>query len=371
MTLRIAIDGTALYGRYGGVAYALWNLLAALAEEDEDVRYIVFIPRDGPPRAQTERLGARFRFVRLPFEGGARFRRIAWQQFELPRVLAGAHFDVLHAPTYVAPLLARTPLVLTVYDLIALDTPHFATLSNRLHYGALLERSIRNAQLVSVPSQSVRDTILERGFTSGNRVRVVAPGVEPAFFGADDAAKTSVKTRYALPEKYLLFVGNFEPKKNLKTLLRALENVPHAPPLVLAGGSRAWKNEARVLANHPRVRDIGYVARRDLPALYALCEAFVFPSFAEGFGLPVLEALASGAPTLASTRVPIEGLENAALLCEPDDAHALSSQLQRLLRDENLRATLRENGPRLAQKFTWRRAARETLQLYREAALEG
>jgi hypothetical protein len=115
--LNIAIDGTALYGRYGGVAYALWNLLAALGDEDEENRYVVFVPRDGPPREQTARLGARFRFVRLPFDGAARLRRIAWQQFQLPRVLARSRFDLFHAPNYVAPLLARTPLVLTVYDL--------------------------------------------------------------------------------------------------------------------------------------------------------------------------------------------------------------------------------------------------------------
>ena len=366
--LRIAFDGTALYGRYGGVAYALWNLLAALRDEDRENFYTVFVPRDGPTAAQLKRFNARFRFVRLPFCGGARLRRIAWQQLQLPRVLARGRFDVFHAPTYVAPLLSKTPLVLTVYDLIALDAPRFATRSNRLHYGALLAPSMRRARRIIAPSPLVRDAILRHGFAAKNRVRVVAPGVEAAFFRADDEAKNRVRARYRLPERYLLFVGNFEPKKNLEMLLRALRDVRNAPPLILAGGSRAWKNEARVLANNSRVLNIGYVARRDLPALYAACEAFVFPSLAEGFGLPVLEALASGAPTLASTRVPIPGLENAALLCDPTDARELAAQLQRVLSDEKLRAELRVAGPALAQTFSWRRAARETLQLYREAA---
>jgi glycosyltransferase involved in cell wall biosynthesis len=221
---------------------------------------------------------------------------------------------------------------------------------------------------VIVPSQLVGDAILQRGFATENRVRVVAPGVEPAFFNVDDDAKKRVRARYDLPGKYLLFVGNFEPKKNLPTILRALENLPNVPPLILAGGSRAWKNETRVLAQSVRLRDIGYVARRDLPALYSMCEAFLFPSLAEGFGLPVLEALAAGAPVLASTRVPIPGLSSAALLCEPSDTDAFPSQLQQLLRREKLRDSLRERGPQLAQNFSWRRAARETLQIYREAA---
>ena len=367
-SMHIALDGTALYGRYGGVAYALWNLLSALRDEDAKNFYTVFVPRDGPSAAQLQRFDARFRFVRLPFCGGARLRRIIWQQLQLPRVLARGKYDVFHAPTYIAPLLCKTPLVLTVYDLIALDKPGFATRSNRLHYGALLAPSMRRARRIIAPSPLVRDAILRHGFAAENRVRVIAPGVEAAFFRADDEAKNWVRARYRLPEKYLLFVGNFEPKKNLEMLLRVLRDVPDAPPLVLAGGSRAWKNEARVLANNSRVRNIGYVARRELPALYAACEAFVFPSLAEGFGLPVLEALASGAPTLASTRVPIPGLENAALLCNPDDARDLSSQLRRVLSDETLRAELRAAGLELARTFSWRRAARETLQLYREAA---
>lgn len=366
--LRIAIDGTCLYGRYGGVAYALWNLLAALAAEEDENFYTVFAPSDGFSRAQRRQLGPRFRCVRLRFSGSDKIRRIAWQQLQLPRVLARGGFDVFHAPTYVAPLLSRTPLVLTVYDLIALDAPHFATLSNRLHYRAFLERSIRHASRVIVPSESVRDAILRRGLAGESDLRVVSLGVEARFFAADDNAKNRVRKRYDLPEKYLLFVGNFEPKKNLQTVLRALEMLPNAPLLILAGGARAWKNEARMLCENPRVRDIGYIARTDLPALYAMCEAFLFPSLAEGFGLPVLEALAAGAPTLASTRVPIPNLENAALVCEPNDARAFSSQLQKLLSDENLRADLRQRGPQLARTFPWRRAAQETLRIYREAA---
>jgi alpha-1,3-rhamnosyl/mannosyltransferase len=180
----------------------------------------------------------------------------------------------------------------------------------------------------------------------------------------------------------VLFVGNFEPKKNLRHVLQAFRDVPEAPPLVLAGGGRAWstyelQNELQqqpdltigaTNASSLRVMSIGYVRRRDLPLLYALCEAFIFPSLAEGFGLPVLEALAGGATVITSTRVPLPGLGEVALLCDPLDVQSISRQLRRAVTEPELRAELRPKGRLYAQPFTWRRAAAQTLDVYREAA---
>lgn len=440
--MNIGIDATALYGRYNGVEYALWNLLCALNVVDEENRYTIYIPRDGPPPEHLRAFGARWRWTRLPFYGREKARRIWWQQAQLPARLLRDGCDLLHAPTYVAPLAAPVPVVLTVYDLIALRQPQFATRLNRLHYAMLLRRSIERAHRIIVPSEAVQREVARCVPAAASRTRLIPLGVEPAFFAAPDANRQNeVRALYKLPPRYLLFVGNFEPKKNLANVLHALRELPDAPPLVLAGGGRAWRSydaassqaaapgavtsaagtvaphesdangdttespgtttdakdlagegaaqtsapqtaEAQAQATQSalhnsssavRAFSIGYVRRRDLPVLYAMCEAFVFPSLAEGFGLPVLEALASGAPVVTSNRVPLPGLERVAALCDPLDPHAIAEAIRRTLREvdweKQREATtgdgLRDRARRYAEPFTWRAAAALTLDVYR------
>lgn len=385
--MNIGVDATALYGRYNGVEYALWNLLCGLNavanEHPRDAhRLTVYVPHDGPPPQHLKAFDARWRWVRLSFRGGEKARRVLWQQAQLPFQLRRDGCDLLHAPTYVAPLRAGVPVVLTVYDLIALAEPRFATPLNRLHYGALMPASIAAANRVIVPSRLVQDDVARLVPKAASRTRVVPLGVEPLFFAAHDGERRNeVRARYRLPERFLLFVGNFEPKKNLSRLLEALNLVPDAPPLVLAGGARAWKGfESNVAPNASstamssvtamsslRALSIGYVRRRDLPVLYAMCDAFVFPSLAEGFGLPVLEALAAGAPVVTSTRVPLPDLQDAALLCDALDTASIAREIRRVLEDVSCRDELRQAGPEYARPFTWRRAAAQTLAVYREA----
>ena len=363
--MRIGVDATALYGRYGGVEYSLWNLLGALRAENTSHEFCVFIPQDGPPPAQLRAFDARWRFIRLPFRGEEKLRRIFWQQAILPGQLLREKCDLLHAPTYVAPLSTPVPVALTVYDLIALSQPQFATPLNRKHYGLMLPQSIRRARRIIAPSENVKWEISLRFPEAAQRTRVVPLGVEPIFFQEPSTPElAAVRERYDLPEKYLLFVGNFEPKKNLGQVLRALELLPDAPPLVVAGGMRAWPHYE--MRRTPAVRTIGYVARRDLPILYAQCAAFVFPSLAEGFGLPVLEALACGAPVITSAAVPLPNLESAAIICDATCPDSIAAAVQRVLDDEAQRARLKAAGREYARPFTWRRVARETAGIYEE-----
>lgn len=370
--MHIAIDGTALYGRYGGVEYSLWNLLGALGSIDSTNRYTVYIPHDGPPPERLRSFSSQWNWIRLPFEGAQKVRRIHWQQVLLPRRLRQDGCDLLHAPTYVAPLQSPIPVVLTIYDLIALSHPEFATAANRLHYGALLPRCIANASRVVVPTEAVRGEVEKRVPVAAVCTRVVPLGVEPVFLQAgetpiDEDVRATMRCRYTLPERYLLFVGNFEPKKNLRRLLDALDLVLGTPPLVVAGGARAWRGyEIEEQPEH--VHTIGYVRRVDLPALYTMCEAFVFPSLAEGFGLPVLEAMACGAPVITSNAVPLPDLDEVTLMCDPHDTQSIAAQLSRVLSDGDLRQKLSRAGTAYARPYTWRRTAEMTLCVYGEAA---
>ena len=170
-------------------------------------------------------------------------------------------------------------------------------------------------------------------------------------------------------------MGNYEPKKNLAGLLKALALVDDAPPLAIVGGGRAWAMHSpedllrqATPAVRASVRHIGYVPRRDLPAVYAGAAAFVFPSLAEGFGLPVAEALAAGAPVVASDQVPLRDLGRVALLSPAGDALLLAANLNRILRDDELALRLRREGREFASAYTWEKSAAATLENYLIAA---
>jgi glycosyltransferase involved in cell wall biosynthesis len=411
--MRIGIDATALYGRYGGVEYALWNLLVALEAVDTHNEYVVYVPHDGPPPANLSRFPVRWRWVRLPFAGADKARRVLWQQTLLPRQLLRDGCDILHAPTYVCPLRCPIPIVLTVYDFIALTHPQFATRLNRLHYGTMLPRSVRAAHRIIVPSDAVHRELSRRVPEAKSCACVVPLGVEPAFHEAPSREHCrEVRERYHLPERFLLFVGNPEPKKNLPNLLRALDMLPRDQrfqvPLVVTGGARAWSGhtvgrtyESALQSTSDGVNghlpgadgvqedetttwhstqlqtatslssqtiSLGYVPRRDLPVLYALCEAFVFPSLAEGFGLPVLEALSAGAAVVTSDRVPLPGLQQAALICNPYEPAAIAAAISRILSDEVVRASFGRRAHEFAMPYTWRRSAEMTLDVYHSLA---
>jgi glycosyltransferase involved in cell wall biosynthesis len=357
--MKIAFDATALYGARGGIENALWNTFIGLRALDTSNEYLVYVPRDAPQPPSPP--NSRWQWHFLPFDGQDKARRIFWQQLQLPFWLRRERCDLLHSWNYVMPLMAPVPTLLTVQDLIALDRPAYATRFNRWHYRAIMPQSLKRAARVITTTEKTKTAVLRRA--PKVQLRVVPLGVEPLFFEAiSSAQKEAVRRKYALPERFLLYVGNFEPKKNLPALLRVVRSLPDAPPLVLAGGIKPWPEIEKLLAGTKR---IGFVEREELPALYASCTAFCFPSRCEGFGLPVVEALACGAPTLASTEVPLPHLASVATLCQPRFPRSIAQQLETLLGQPNSKERI-EARRAYASQFRWDRAARQTLDIYRE-----
>ncbi len=360
--MRIVFDATALggpNGKRGGIENALWETFARLHAMDGRNFTQACICADTPTDWPND---ARWQWHRLPFDSSQKARRICWQQFELPQLLRRTNADLLHAWNYVMPLVSPVPTILTAQDLIALDHPRFARRANRLHYRALMPQSLKRAARVIVTTEQTRKAVLRRA--PGADVRVIPLGVAPEFSRTIAPAEVeAMRRKYDLPDKFLFYLGNFEPKKNLPNLLRALKLLPDAPPLVIAGGIAPWPNAEKLLRN---VRQLGFVPRADVPTLLSACELFCFPSLCEGFGLPVLEALACGAPVIASSAVPLPDLESVALCPSPYSARAIADAISRLLSDEALRQKLSEAGREYARGFGWDRAARATLDLYQE-----
>ena len=358
--MKIAFDASALYGRMGGIENALWQTFSQLRALDHENDYLVFVPRDAPAPPQPQ--NPRWTWHRLPFEGKNKARRIVWQQLQLPVWLRRHNCDILHAWNYVAPLFSPIPVVLTVQDLIALNHSRFASRFNRWHYRAIVPQSLKRAARIIVTTPKNQIEVLRRAPDAP--VRVVPLGVEPIFFPPTSLEqRRHIRQKYDLPPRFLLFVGNFEPKKNLPNLLRAIKMLPDAPPLVVVGGIKPWPEVETLLGG---VRKLGFVPRDDLPALYSACEVFCFPSLCEGFGLPVLEALAAGAPVLASTQVPLPNLESVAALPDPHSARSIARNLAELLEKQDVLMKTGQARREYAQNFTWEATARATLKIYRE-----
>ena len=373
--LRIAIDASAVPQRMAGAAVYTYQLVRALAALPGDQRLVVF----ARPGLFDDLAGDRLRVEHVRPMGRA--MRLGWEQALLPLQLRRERIDVLHSPHHHTPVAARLASgrlrrVVTFHDVTFLLLPERYPLIRRLYMSSVTRASARAADAFIAPSQAVRNDVVRKLGLPADRVSVIPEAAAPAYAPADGAAMASLRQRYGLPNRYLLSVGSLEPGKNRARLIEAYARLHHEGidvPLMVAG-QRAWNYEGdfelvRRLGLDQQVRFLGYVPDEDLPALYSGALLLAFPSLYEGFGLPVLEAMACGTPVLTSNvSATAEVAGDAALLVDPRSVDGLTSALGRLLTDDALRAELRRRGLARAAEFSWERTARETLTVYEQAA---
>lgn len=340
----------------GGSGTYIRELLAALARR-ADVRPVglAALHRAAPPL--DWRVDVAVRQVPLP----RRALYAAWQRRAVPAELLLPGADVVHATTWAVPP-TRRPLVVTVHDLAFLGAPEMFTAHGNAFFRRALETVRQRADAVVVPSQATADECVEAGIDPG-LLHVVPHGVQVPQVTAADVA--SARRRYGLPERYVMWAGTVEPRKNVPTLLDAWARLGDAPDLVLVGPP-GWGEVPEVPSGvGARVHTTGRVPREDLHALYAGADAFVFPSFAEGFGLPVLEAMAHGVPVVTSRGTACaEVLGTAGVLVDPHDPADVARGLAEALADGG---TYGPAGARRAATFSWDAAAEATVGAYRAA----
>ena len=374
--MRIGLDGKVLTLRAGGIGrYAINLTRAMLAEAAARRRELEFVIFTGP---QTSRgVMEEFRGLCTEHPLGAKSSLLR-SLVNLPLALRRMRIDVFHGMDHVGiPFVGKTgKRVVTVHDVIPLVLPHTFTRRHRLVVRTALARVGRRADLIIVPSRAVQRDMVQYLRVPEDRVAVTPHGCEARFKPSRDAASIGAATaRYGLPARYLLAVGTLEPRKNLTTLVRAFarlrdrSEIDRAVGLVLAG-ARGWLDDpifrtVQSLELEDAVRFTGFIDDDDLPAVYRGAELVAFPSLHEGFGLPLLEAMACGVPVVASNTAALpEVAGGAAVLVDPLDIDALAQAIARVLRDEALRGRLREDGIARAAKFSWETAARRTLDAY-------
>lgn len=366
MKVRVGFDGTPLLGTRSGVGYYTGRLLSAMLAMYPEWEYLLYSNRPLPP-LEAELGGAMPMISRVPS------KRLIWMQCLLPALIRRSRPHLCHFPNAMAPIWQPQPFILTIHDaslyLFSDYHPRARLLSIRLTLPILARRA---AAIICVSHHARRE--LSRILRlNPEKVHVVYEAAPADFQPVSNSHRlAALRQKYGLPERFLLHVGTLEPRKNLRRLVRALHRLHQRGcdiSLVLVG-ARGWhlngfEDEIERLALGDAVIFTGYVPTEDLPGLFSLATLFVYPSLYEGFGLPPLEAMACGAPVLASNRGSLpEICGDAAFLVDPEDEEVLADGLYALLSDREWRADLRNRGLARAQTFSWERAARETVAVY-------
>lgn len=370
--MRYGIDARIAHYTNAGTARYVRSLVCALARQrllsDEEV-VVLRAARDRrrPWRPLPGRFGERplYTPAHHPLE-----------QLTLPAEITLARLNALHSPDFIPPFWRTCRSVITVHDLAFLLFPQFLTRESRRYYNRQIERAAESADRIIAVSQHTAKDLRELLSVPPEKIRVVleAPGNDVARV-TDPEALAAFRRRHALEGEFILFVGTLEPRKNLAGLLRAFALLLRQrkwPGRLVVLGARGWLDQEvfqalRDLGLAQRVVFTGTVPEKEMALFYSAAQALAMPSFYEGFGLPVLEAMACGTPVVCSNTSSFpEVAGDVALLADPRDPQALADALWQAVADDALRARLALAGPVHAAAFNWDRAARETLAVYRE-----
>ena len=391
--MRVGIDARTLEreDNLRGVGVVLWHLIRHLRAAGVHLVLFFSQPPDGKLTSSADKQ------VVLGWLTGKQdrsdssslvrpVRDLLWEQFVLPGALRRERLDLYHAPANRGiPLIGQGRFVATVHDVISLVTPYFfdrrtnpPIITGALRLGAWVSLAVvmwKSCRIITDSESSRRDIARLFPWVRG-KMTVIYPGADPRYRRVEDASVVSrVLAKYALPSRYLIFVGGLGQRKNIAGLLRAYAHLvpalPTAPALVVVGRHSSLHNPLQQMARSLRVADRvyfpGFVPTEDMPALLSAADLLVFPSFYEGFGLPVLEAMACGCPVVCSrtSALPEVGAD-AVFYCDPTSPEDIAEKIRQVLADSTLRAQLIAKGLHRASKFSMDRMAAELLSVYRE-----
>ena len=366
--MRISVDAHAIGCRQTGNEVYIRNLLKEFARLDQDSELIAYISKQGAKADLPRRILTR-RVSQNPY------KRLG---MDLPRHLWRDRPDLLHVQ-YTGPLFGLAPLVVSVHDVSFLEYPQYFTRFRSLQLGLTVRQTVQRAARVLTPSEYSRRAILRHYRIPEEKVVVVPNAVAGQFRPIDrEVARAAIHRKFGIHQPFVLSVGDLQPRKNHLGLLHAFEDVLQAEPrlpheLVFVGKETWYSSDLHRAVNRSRVRDrvhfAGFVEDDDLVKFYGACEMFVFPSFYEGFGLPILEAMACGRAVACSRTTAMPEVANAAgILFDPGSKEEIARAMLDVLLDSELRARLERLGLHRAAGFSWERSAAQTLEVYYDVA---
>lgn len=361
--MRIGIDVSRLREEKRGVAHYLFNLLENISQLDKEDAFYLYSPRPikfYPGRGDNWH----YRFGHLPLPGSF------WLQTEGKRFIREDKIEVFFGPCDILPLglPKKIKKILVVHDLVPVLYPETMANYNHLVHKLFFEKSIKTADAIIAVSQATKKDIIRHFRIAPEKIVVIHEGVKETFSPPEEEKILSLRQKYGLSKPYILNVGTLEPKKNHITLLKAFKRLKIDWDLVIIG-KKGWKAESffsalKELKLSERVKILGYLPAEDLPAFYAGSEIFIFPSLYEGFGLPLLEAMACGASVICSNVSSLPEIGgDAVLYFNPNSVEELVCQIERLIGDTKLKERLKEKGKERAKEFSWQKTAEKTLKV--------
>lgn len=339
-----------------------------------ETEYTLFLPRHKPSTEDPHH-----RLI-IPFSKSENLAKLWFEQISFPRACRG--MDMAHVPYFAPPLYPSIPTVVTIHDLIPLILPAYKGPILVRFYTRLVSIAAKRAQAIITDSHSSKRDIINLLKIPEGRVRVIHLAAQERFQPQLEAVELDrVRRKYDLPREFILYLGGFDQRKNMNTLFKGFrglkEGLGDKYPLVIAG---MLPSKDTAFFPHPRrlaeeagvidaVRFIGWVPEEEKPALYGLATLFLYPSLYEGFGLPPLEAMACGTPVIASNAVSLpEVVGDGGVLVDPREPEAWAEAMVDLLTSPQKREGLSAKAVEQAQKFSWRKTARETLEVYKQVA---
>ncbi len=368
--MKIAIDIRCLMGnRYSGVGWYAYNLIKNLLQIDQENEYLLFynsskkvdLPKFDYPNVKY----CGFNYPNKLFNLSLNF-------FNYPKLdLLVGGCDLFFSPNFhFLAVSSKVKLVVTVHDLSFLIYPQFFTLKQRLWHQLILSKKIlKRADVVLADSISTKTDLIDLLKIENDKIKVNYLGVEERYFNilsSDDLNR--IREKYNLPEKFILCLSTIEPRKNLEASIKAFEDLDSDLNLVIAGGN-GWKTREveKMIKNNNKIKFIDYIDEIDKPAVYQLATIFLYPSFYEGFGLPLLEAMASGVSVIAGyNSAQVEVVNDCGLLVDPFDINQIKLALENLINNQELRKEFIDEGKKRAKDFSWQKTAERTLEEFKK-----
>lgn len=356
--MKIAIDTQTTLGQKSGFGFYVENLVENLKAVDSDNEYVLIAPK-----------------VEKDF---STIQRFIWDQFTFPSLAKQAKVDILHQPCFSAPLLYSGKIVITIHDLISHFFPKNIPGGSRFYFSKWMPLTYRKAAKIIAISENTKRDIISLLNIPEDKIVVIQSAVSEHYRPIENkTVLAKIKEKYGTGERYILDVGTLEPRKNLQFLVKAFNlaiKKGHLDCNLVLTGKKGWYYEGlfdliKSLKLEKRVILPGYVPDEDLPLLYNAADLFCFPSLYEGFGFPPLEALSCGTPVIAANNSSLpEVIGDAGILLDLDDEKLWADNIIEVMTNAKLREELSRKGLLQAKKFSWKKTARQTAEVYKSLA---